>query len=172
VAENIFVDLIATQPGPGKISVYLDATLAFVTALPAGDGLATITLVPTKDAVTARDREDLADLGSSSSSSSLSSSSKKTSVRGIATSIESPLTVSASIFIDATYEGDLLALADLQYAIGRESNITYGESFAGVLFEPSPYGAHQFNQMVDPYKEGQSMPITLVQDGPAGESFF
>jgi hypothetical protein len=171
VAEEIFVDLITNNPGPGKITVYLDSTLAAAAALPSGDGLATITLVPTKKAIVAEDRKALGDLALKSSSSSSSSSQKSNaSTEGIM-SIDSALTVSAFIFIDATYEGDLLALAGLQYAVGRESVITYNESYAGVLFEPSPYGAHQFDMFVDPYKEGQSSPIALVQSGPAGEWF-
>lgn len=36
------------------------------------------------------------------------------------------------VFIDATYEGDLLAAAGVTYSIGRESNSQYGESLNGV----------------------------------------
>ena len=36
------------------------------------------------------------------------------------------------IFIDATYEGDLMAAAGVSYHVGRESNATYGERFNGV----------------------------------------
>jgi hypothetical protein len=39
---------------------------------------------------------------------------------------------SARIFIDATYEGDLMASAGISYTIGRESNSTYNESLNGV----------------------------------------
>jgi hypothetical protein len=35
------------------------------------------------------------------------------------------------VFIDATYEGDLMAQAGVKYAVGRESRDTYGESLAG-----------------------------------------
>jgi hypothetical protein len=38
----------------------------------------------------------------------------------------------ALTFIDATYEGDLLARAGVSYALGRESVEAYGESLAGV----------------------------------------
>ncbi len=48
---------------------------------------------------------------------------------------ESGKTISARIFIDATYEGDLMALADVSYHVGRESRDTYDESAAGVLGE-------------------------------------
>jgi hypothetical protein len=36
------------------------------------------------------------------------------------------------MFIDATYEGDLMAAAGVSYHVGRESNATYGERFNGV----------------------------------------
>ena len=35
------------------------------------------------------------------------------------------------VFVDATYEGDLMAKAGVTYVVGRESRDTYGESFAG-----------------------------------------
>lgn len=55
----------------------------------------------------------------------------------------------AKAFIDATYEGDLLALAGVSHHVGRESNETYGEVFNGV--QPGqPY--HAFTRFVDPYK--------------------
>ncbi len=38
----------------------------------------------------------------------------------------------AGVFIDATYEGDLLARAGVRYRIGREAGAEYGESLAGV----------------------------------------
>jgi hypothetical protein len=40
-------------------------------------------------------------------------------------------TVAASVFVDATYEGDLLAAAGVSYRVGREPRATYGESLAG-----------------------------------------
>ena len=36
------------------------------------------------------------------------------------------------MFVDATYEGDLLAAAGVSYAVGRESNDAYGETCNGV----------------------------------------
>lgn len=38
----------------------------------------------------------------------------------------------AKVFIDATYEGDLMAAAGCQYRVGRESQAEYGEKWAGV----------------------------------------
>ena len=41
-------------------------------------------------------------------------------------------TYSASYFIDATYEGDLMAKSGVSYVVGREPEGTYNESLAGV----------------------------------------
>jgi hypothetical protein len=57
------------------------------------------------------------------------------------------LTVAARVFIDGTYEGDLLAKAGVSYTIGRESNKVYGEMLNGVQVR----GKHQFSSFVDPY---------------------
>lgn len=40
--------------------------------------------------------------------------------------------VSASYFIDATYEGDLMAKSGVSYHVGREDNSVYGEDWNGV----------------------------------------
>ncbi|MEQ8879221.1 MAG: FAD-dependent oxidoreductase, partial [Cyclobacteriaceae bacterium] len=40
----------------------------------------------------------------------------------------------ASVFIDATYEGDLMALAGCDFRVGRESRAEYGELYAGKKF--------------------------------------
>lgn len=57
------------------------------------------------------------------------------------------LTVRARQFIDASYEGDLLARAGVSYTVGRESNATHGETLNGVQARPT----HQFSHAVDPY---------------------
>jgi hypothetical protein len=36
--------------------------------------------------------------------------------------------IHAEIFLDATYEGDLLAAAGIRSAVGREGNAKYGET--------------------------------------------
>ena len=41
-------------------------------------------------------------------------------------------TLRARVFIDATYEGDLMAAAGVSYHVGREANATYGESLNGM----------------------------------------
>ena len=54
----------------------------------------------------------------------------------------------AKMFIDATYEGDLMARAGVSYFIGREANATYGETLDGIRAETPQ---HQFLVPVDPY---------------------
>lgn len=44
------------------------------------------------------------------------------------------LRIEGKVFIDATYEGDLMAKAGCAYRVGRESRSTYGELFAGVKY--------------------------------------
>ncbi|MFI9642131.1 FAD-dependent oxidoreductase [Micromonospora sp. NPDC051925] len=51
------------------------------------------------------------------------------------------------MFLDATYEGDLMAAAGVSYVVGREANTEYGETINGVQLR----GAHQFTLPVDPY---------------------
>ncbi len=53
------------------------------------------------------------------------------------------------VFTDATYEGDLLALAGVSYRVGREANAEYGETLNGVQTRNAVY--HQFSHPVDPY---------------------
>mgnify|MGYP000846061975 CR=1 FL=1 len=44
------------------------------------------------------------------------------------------LELNAKVFIDATYEGDLYAMAGAEYRLGRESRDEYGELHAGVVY--------------------------------------
>jgi hypothetical protein len=63
----------------------------------------------------------------------------------------------AAIFIDATYEGDLLARAGVKYHVGREGRTVYGEPLAGVLAR-SP--AHQWPVKVSPFdRKGRLLPF-------------
>lgn len=52
-------------------------------------------------------------------------------------------------FIDATYEGDLMAAAGVTYTVGREANQQYGETLNGVQIANAIH--HQFVKPVDPY---------------------
>ncbi|RYD22798.1 MAG: FAD-dependent oxidoreductase, partial [Verrucomicrobiaceae bacterium] len=58
-------------------------------------------------------------------------------------------TVSAKVFIDATYEGDLLAAADVTCTVGREGNAKYGETLNGIVTTTKH---SQFERKIDPYK--------------------
>ena len=67
----------------------------------------------------------------------------------------------AKVFIDATYEGDLMAAAGVSYTVGRESNSKYGETLNGVqldkinttISKKVSHNAlhHNFIDRVDPY---------------------
>lgn len=54
----------------------------------------------------------------------------------------------ARMFLDATYEGDLMKMAGVSYTVGREANAQYGETLDGVRPETPK---HQFSVAVDPY---------------------
>lgn len=58
------------------------------------------------------------------------------------------LTVKAKMFMDCTYEGDLLAMAGVSYHVGREDNSVYNETLNGVQLMKG----HQFPDGVDPYQ--------------------
>lgn len=47
-------------------------------------------------------------------------------------------TISGDMFIDATYEGDLMARAKVSYTYGRESKSQYNESLAGIRLLDKP----------------------------------
>ncbi|MEV0268355.1 FAD-dependent oxidoreductase [Hamadaea sp. NPDC050747] len=53
----------------------------------------------------------------------------------------------AKVFVDASYEGDLMAAAGVSHVTGREASAVYGEPLAGV----QPSSSHQFTMPVDPY---------------------
>ena len=58
-------------------------------------------------------------------------------VRIVLDDLEQPgrqVPLAAQAFIDATYEGDLAALAGVEYRVGRESRDTYGEWLAGRIY--------------------------------------
>ena len=74
------------------------------------------------------------------------------------------------VFIDATYEGDLMAAAGVSYTVGRESNETYGETLNGVQTARARH--HQFDRPVDPYVvpgDPSSGLLPRIHEGPPGE---
>ena len=60
-------------------------------------------------------------------------------------------TFSGKIFIDATYEGDLMASTGVSYHIGRESTAQYNEQWNGVQTGVLHHG-HWFKSKISPYK--------------------
>jgi hypothetical protein len=54
--------------------------------------------------------------------------------------MESGREFTAKVFIDASYEGDLMAKAGVSYIVGREANAKYGETLNGTFpFTPAPF---------------------------------
>lgn len=56
--------------------------------------------------------------------------------------------IRAKMFIDCSYEGDLMAKANVSYTVGREANAQYNETYNGVQLRDK----HQFLDGIDPYK--------------------
>jgi hypothetical protein len=57
------------------------------------------------------------------------------------------VTVTARVFLDCSYEGDLMALSGVRYMVGREGNDVYGETYNGVQISKD----NQVPAGVDPY---------------------
>jgi FAD dependent oxidoreductase len=84
--------------------------------------------------------------------------------------MESGQQFAGKMFVDATYEGDLMAKAGVSYTVGREANSQYGETLNGVQTKNAT--KHQFVAGVDPYvKKGDKSSGLLprVHAGPPGE---
>jgi len=81
--------------------------------------------------------------------------------------MESGRTFRGRMFIDATYEGDLMAAARVSYTIGREAGSVYGETLNGVQTGQGRH--HQFVAGVDPYvQKGNPASGLLPFIDPAG----
>ena len=88
--------------------------------------------------------------------------------RIVEVSMESGKIFRAKMFIDCTYEGDLMAKAGVQYMVGREANAHFGETLNGIRAETPK---HQFLVPVDPYRVAgnpASGLLPYVQDAPLG----
>ena len=75
-------------------------------------------------------------------------------------------------FIDATYEGDLMAAAGVTFRVGREGTEQYGEKWAGVQKDARHHG-HNFEPGIDPYKspgDPSSGLLPHVSPDPPGEN--
>ena len=71
------------------------------------------------------------------------------------------------IFIDATYEGDLMASSGVTYTVGRESGKVYNEKWNGVQKGVFQHG-HYFKDNIDPYQiQGDPSSGLLPRISPA-----
>jgi hypothetical protein len=94
---------------------------------------------------------------------------KKLGTQIVSITMESGEIYRGKMFIDATYEGDLMAKAGVSYHVGREANKVYGETLNGIQVKNSTH--HQFIKKVDPFvKPGDptSGLVPLVVAGPPG----
>jgi len=95
---------------------------------------------------------------------------RKNSSRIVSITMLSGRTYRGRIFIDATYEGDLMASAGVSFHVGREGNDVYGETLNGVQTRKAV--SHQFDKPVDPYvKAGDpdSGLLPRIHGGSPGE---
>ncbi|HLY75371.1 MAG TPA: FAD-dependent oxidoreductase [Planctomycetota bacterium] len=80
-----------------------------------------------------------------------------------------------AMFIDATYEGDLMAAAGITYRVGRESTADYGESWNGNQVGVLHHG-HHFTKPISPYvvpghpESGLVNGVSAEPPGTRGES--
>ena len=84
-------------------------------------------------------------------------------------------TYQGRMFIDATYEGDLMAAAGVSYHVGREANSQYGEQHNGVQVGVFQHG-HHFTTNISPYKvagnaeSGLLAEVSADKPGPNGSA--
>ncbi len=79
-------------------------------------------------------------------------------------------TFEGKIFMDATYEGDLMAEAAVSYHVGREANSVYNENFNGVQVGVFQH-KHYFQKDIDPYiipGDPTSGLLPKISDQPSG----
>ena len=73
---------------------------------------------------------------------------QKTGTRITSILLEDGTTISGEMFIDASYEGDLLAAAGVSFFIGREASSEFGETGNGIT---GPLRQNQMRMRIDPY---------------------
>ncbi|MBX3255982.1 MAG: FAD-dependent oxidoreductase [Chitinophagaceae bacterium] len=79
-------------------------------------------------------------------------------------------TYTGRMFIDTTYEGDLMAAAKVKYVVGREAAGEYNEKWGGVVKGAFHHG-HYFEKNIDPYKipgNPSSGLLPRISPGPPG----
>jgi hypothetical protein len=95
---------------------------------------------------------------------------KKNGTQIVSITMESGRVFEGKIFVDATYEGDLLAAAGVGFHVGREANSKYGESLNGV--QTVRARSHQLVDGIDGYvKKGDPTSGILpgIQEGGPGQ---
>jgi hypothetical protein len=78
-------------------------------------------------------------------------------------------TIAAKVFIDCSYEGDLMARSGVAYAFGREVKSTYGESLAGAQPPMSVYAIDPYVKAGDP-QSGLLPGLQSTPVAPVGEA--
>ncbi|HZP73565.1 MAG TPA: FAD-dependent oxidoreductase [Gaiellaceae bacterium] len=87
----------------------------------------------------------------------------------------------AAVYVDASYEGDLLPRCGVPYRVGRESRALHGESMAGRQPATRP-GKHNFSARLSPFRADGSLlphirppeldahgwPVEAIGDGDGG----
>ncbi len=83
--------------------------------------------------------------------------------------LENGASFEALIFVDSSYEGDLMAQAGVSYTWGREGISQYDESLAGVRGETPK---HQFTVKISPYDENRKLLPEIHREprAPAGSA--
>jgi hypothetical protein len=90
---------------------------------------------------------------------------RKRGARVVSITTENGARFEGSVFADASYEGDLMAQAGVDFTWGRESAAQYGESLAGV--RPKDRN-HQFDFPVSAHDENKRL-LPEIQKEPRGE---
>jgi len=70
------------------------------------------------------------------------------------------------VFVDATYEGDLMAAAGVSYVVGREGNDVYGETLNGC--QPNQ-GWHRLSEGISPYVQANDSSSGLLPGIESGK---
>lgn len=97
---------------------------------------------------------------------------RKDGTRILAITMLSGKTFRGRVFLDASYEGDLMAAAGVSYHVGRESNELYGETFNGIQKDVRHHG-HYFKASISPYMvpgDPSSGLLPRISTQPPGEN--
>ena len=73
-------------------------------------------------------------------------------------------TFSAKVFVDGTYEGDLMAAAGVDWTIGREGRAEFGESYAGKQYPKKKMDISGFDE------NGKLLPLVTTSDAGPDEA--